>query len=148
MNEEWWGITSLDAADPDARGLRAAHDRVGESWRLGAVCNLEVVSHVAGSGDTTVTFDPAAGSTDHTLHYGLLNAVSSYGYSGSVSGLGGTGSGSVTLPPDSLFFVVVGRNNAAEGCYGNDSGCFERPRDPGSSLPQAANRTCQCGGCP
>jgi hypothetical protein len=146
MNEEWWGITSLDAADPDARGLRAAHGPVGESWRLGAVRNMQVVSHVEG-GDTTITFDPAAGSTDHTLYHGPLSAVSSYGYSGSQSGLGATGSSTVTLPTGSLFWVVAARNSGGEGCYGKSGPAgVERPcfGAPGPcSIPPAAHRTCQ-----
>jgi hypothetical protein len=142
MNEEWWGITSLDSADSDARGLRAAHGHVGASWRLGDVCNMEVVSHNSVSGETTVSFDPAPGSTDHTLYYGPLNAVSSYGYSGSVTGLGANDSSSATLPAGSLFWVVVGRNNGAEGGY--STGVTERPPSPDAAVPQDPNRTGQC----
>jgi hypothetical protein len=173
INEEWWGIVSLDSGDPDARNPRAAYTRMRDTWYdLGPVCNMEVVSHDAGSGSTDLSFDPAAGSTDHTLYYGPLNAVSSYGYSGLVTGLGTTGSSSVTLPGGSLFWVVVGRTFGAEGCYrearffeGNcsmttgtscteDADCPptetceglspERPPSPDSSVPQLANRSCQC----
>jgi hypothetical protein len=75
--------------------------------------------------------------------------VSSYGYSGSVSGLGTTGSNSVTLPPGSLFWVVAARNGA-EGCYGVDSPAGdERPCFPGAGpggceTRQAAYRNCEC----
>ena len=145
MNEEWWGIASQSGTDPAARNLRPAYDRVSQSWNLGAVCNMEVVSHNSVSGDTTISFDPAAGSTDHTLYYGPVSAVSSYGYSGSVSGLGADGSSSVTLPAGSLFWVVAPRDNGAEGCYGTDSPAGdERPRFSGAAVGQAANRTCQC----
>ena len=145
MNEEWWGLTSLDSANPAARTLRTASNRVSESWNLGAVCNMRVTSYNRTNRNTSISFNPAPGSTDHTLYYGPLSAVSTYGYTGSVSGLGATGSSSLTLPPGSLFWVVVGRNNAAEGCYGKryPSGT-ERPRFPGASVPQAANRTCEC----
>lgn len=149
MNEEWWGMASLDPADGAARGLRAAYGRVSESWNLGAVCNVDVVAREAGSGDLTLSFDPAAGSMDHTLYYGPLSSVSTYGYSGFVSGLGADGSSSVALPAGSLFWVVAARNNGAEGCYGLDSGGIERPCFPNAaacSVDQAANRTCQCTG--
>ena len=142
IHEEWWGITTLDPVDPNVRGLRSAHTVVGESWHMGDVCNLDVVTFDDVSGDTTVSFDPSPGSTDHTLHYGPLNAVSSYGYSGSVSGLGATGSSSITLPPGSLFWLVVGRNNGAEGDYG--TGVTERPPSSGAAVPQDPNRSGLC----
>ena len=148
MNEEWWGMANQSAADPAARNLRPAYDRVSQSWNLGAVCNIDVVSHDSVSGDTTISFDPAAGSTDHTLYYGPLSAVSTYGYSGSVAGLGATGSSSVTLPAGSLFWVVAARDGLAEGCYGKDSAGIERPCFPDGescSVAQAVHRTCECG---
>jgi len=150
MNEEWWGIAALDPADPNARVLRSSANQVSGSWNLGAVCNARVVSYNKTTGQTALSFNPAAGSTDHTLYYGPLSSVSTYGYSGSVTGLGATGSSSLTLPSGSLFWVVVGRNNGAEGCYGKSktpSATNERPCFPNAascSVPQAANRTCQC----
>jgi hypothetical protein len=179
MNEEWWGIVGIETwcstttttactndadcpptetcslvLDPDERRFNTAHDRVTDSWCLGPVLNLEVVSHVDGTGATDITFDPAAGSTDHTLYYGPLASVSSYAYSGSVAGLGATGSSSLALPTgaQSLFFLVAGRNSAEEGCYAKDyDACAERPCFPDGvscSLPQAACRTCSTPQCP
>jgi hypothetical protein len=148
INEEWWGVVSQDAADPDVRNPRSAYSRVSEAWLVGSVCNQDVVSHDPGTGNTTISFDPAAASTDHSLYYGPLSAVSSYGYSGSVSGLGVSGSGSVTLPAGSLFWVVAARDGVAEGCYGTDSAGIERPCFPDESscsVAQAAHRTCECG---
>jgi hypothetical protein len=148
MNEEWWGITSVDYVNPNARGLRAAHGVVNAAYQLGAVNNMEVVTYTPVTGDTTLSFDPGAGSTDHTLYYGPLSAVSTYGYTGSASGLGATGSGAATLPAGDLFWFVVGRNSGAEGCYGKNSACAERPASPGSAVPQAVNRTCSVPLCP
>ena len=147
MNEEWWGIVSQDSADPDARGLRAAYDRVVQAWGFGPVCNADVVARDATSGNLTLSFDPALGSTDHTLYYGPLNAVSTYGYTGSVSGLGVTGSAEVALPAGSLFWVIAPLKDGTEGCYGLDSGGVERPCFPDASacsVAQSTNRTCQC----
>jgi hypothetical protein len=147
INEEWWGIASLDDANPDARDFRASYDTVAESWQLGAVCNQRVVSHDPVTGDTTVAFDPGAGSTDHTLYYGPLSALSTYGYTGSVSGLGATGSATVTLPPGELFWLIVARNNREEGCYGYESTGVERPCylvSGSCDIPPAENRSCQC----
>jgi hypothetical protein len=145
IQEEWWGLTTLDPALPDDRGLRPSHDRVADAYLLGTACDQAVVAYDSGTGNTDISFSPAAGSTDHTLYYGPLNAVSTYGYTGSVSGLGATGSSSVALPTGDLFWVVAARDNGAEGCYGTDSTGSERPASPGSSLPPAANRN--CGGC-
>jgi hypothetical protein len=144
INEEWWGLAGVNPADPNARLLRASADKVSVAWNLGAVCDARVVSSDKATGATTLSFDPAAGSTDHRLYYGPLSAVSTYGYSGSVSGLGATGSGSATLPSGSLFWLVVARNNTAEGCYGTRSTGVERPPYASSGLPQSANRTCEC----
>ena len=138
-------MAGVDAANPSARDLRTASQTMSDRWNLGPVCNMKVASFNKTTGATTLSFNPAAGSTDHTLYYGPLNTVSTYGYSGSLSGLGATGSGSGTLPSGSLFWVVVGRNNAAEGCYGkNFPAGIERPRYSGAAVPQSANRTCVC----
>lgn len=142
IHEEWWGMVTMDPADPNVRGLRAAHGVVGGFWRLGSVCSQEVASYDNVSGDTTVTFAPAPGSTDHTLYYGPLSAVSTYGYSGSVTGLGATGTSALNLPSGDLFWVVVGRDNGAEGGYG--TGLTERPPYGGAAVPQDPNRSGQC----
>jgi hypothetical protein len=148
INEEWWGIVAQDAGDPNLRTPRTSHGRVSEAWLLGAVCNQEVVDHDPVTGNTAISFDPAVGSTDHVLYYGPLSAVSSYGYSGSINGLGLTGSSSVTLPAGSLFWVVAARDGLAEGCYGKDSGGVARPCFPDGencSVGQAVHRACECG---
>ena len=36
--------------------------------------------------------------------------------------------------------------HGAEGCYGSDSSCSERPASPGAVNPQSANR--YCSACP
>jgi len=130
--------------DPSVRVPRTAYDTVAGSFRLGAVLDLGVVSHDAVTGNTDITFVPAAGSADHALHYGPLSAVSMYGYTGAVTGLGATGSSSATLPAGSLFFLLVGQNGT-DGCYGVDSTCTERP---GSGAPQDPNRDCSVPQCP
>jgi hypothetical protein len=125
------------------RTPRTAYSRVSEAWNVGDVCNLEVDSYNPGTSLATISFDPAPGSTDHTMYYGPLSSVSSYGYSASETGLGATGSSSVTLPcSDSWFWLVVGRNNGEEGGYG--TGIAERPPSPAAAVPQDPNRTGLC----
>jgi len=148
INEEWWGIASLSASDPNARTLRPGAERVSDAWNLGGVCSVKVAGFNRTTGAVSLSFGPGAGSTDHTLYYGPLSAVSTYGYSGSLTGLGATGTSTVTLPSGSLFWVVVPRNHAAEGSYGRNSDCTERPRYAGAGVPQSADRNWQCGWCP
>jgi hypothetical protein len=123
---------------------------MADSWLLGAVLNMTVLTHDDGTGDTTLSFDPAAGAADHTLYYGPLGAVSSHGYSGTVSGLGASGSTDINLPPGSLFWVIAPQNGF-EGCYGTDSACNERPCYPDGincTTPQAVNQNCSVPQCP
>jgi hypothetical protein len=146
IHEEWWGIATLSSGDPNARGLRTAYTTVGDAW-LGPVCNMQVDAHDPVSGNTTISFDPAAGNAvDQNLHYGPLSAVSSYGYSGSVTGLGATGPSVVTLPPGSLFWVVAAENGISEeGCYGTDSAGTERPCFSGNcDVDQISGWNCWC----
>jgi hypothetical protein len=146
INEEWWGIVSLDPANPAERVARTAHTTVGDAW-LGAVCNMQVGAHDPVSGDTTIAFDPAAGNAvNHNLYYGPLSALSSYGYSGAVTGLDPTGSSPVTLPPGELFWVVAAENGVSEeGCYGTDSAGIERPCFSGNcGVDQISGWNCLC----
>ncbi|NIM00413.1 MAG: hypothetical protein GTO30_07855 [Acidobacteria bacterium] len=117
---------------------------MADSYRLGAVINLNVALYDGGTGVADITFDPAPGSTDHALYYGPLSAVSTYGYTGTEGPLGASGSSSVSLPGGSLFWVVVGYNGL-DGCNGVDSACMERP---GFGAPQDPNRSCSVPWCP
>jgi hypothetical protein len=147
INEEWWGIVGVDAVDPDARNVRAAYTTLGDAW-LGAACDMRVGAHDPGSGNTTITFNPAAGNAvSHNLYYGPLSAVSSYGYSGAVTGVDPTGSTSVTLPSGELFWVVAAENGVAEeGCYGLDSAGVQRPCFSGNcDVDQISGWNCLCG---
>jgi hypothetical protein len=142
LNEEYWGLVALNGADPNDRTPRQAYDRMSDRWLLGNVCNMGVSAFDSGTGNTTIDYDPSPGSTDHTLYYGPLGAVSTYGYTGAVTGLGVSGSASATLPSGSQFWVVVGRDNGAEGGYG--MGLGERPPAGIAAVPQAANLSGLC----
>jgi hypothetical protein len=148
VHEEWWGLVALDPGDSSLRPARTAHTTVGEKW-LSPVCNLVFDSYDDVTGIATISFNPAAaaGAADHTLYYGPLSAVSTYGYSTAVTGLGTTGSSSVTLPcTDSWFVVVVPENVAGEeGCYGTDSAGTERPCFSGNcGVDQVSGWNCWC----
>lgn len=77
-----------------------------------------------------VQYGPACGATDHTIVYGPLSAVSSYGYSGQQCGIGVTPQALFTPGPGSWFFLIVGNDGVAiAGSYGRDSQGNQRPQD-------------------
>jgi hypothetical protein len=146
VHEEWFGIVALDAGDSTQRLARTASTTVGEKW-LGPVCDTRVDAFDAGTGNTTLSFSPpAGGAVDTNLYYGPLSAVSSLSYSGSLSGLGTTGSANVTLPAGDLFWVVAAENPAGEeGCYGTDSAGTERQCFSGNcGIDQVSGWDCWC----
>ncbi|MDH3785611.1 MAG: hypothetical protein OEV00_09835, partial [Acidobacteriota bacterium] len=64
-----------EVLDPTQRVLRSAYSTVSGTYQLGAVLDLNVVTHNSGSGATDITFVPGVGAADHALHYGPLGAV-------------------------------------------------------------------------
>ena len=95
---------------------------------------MVVTAHDSGAGNLTLRYNPACGTTDHTLEFGLLGQVSSYDYSGQLCNLGGS-AGDATATAvwsyitESAFFLVVGNDGSIEGSYGLDSNGTERPDD-------------------
>jgi hypothetical protein len=94
-----------------------------------------------------LTYTAACDSTDHTIVYGDLSAVSSYGYSGTVCGVGTSGNTSFDPGTGSYFFLVVANNGSEEGSYGVDGALLERPEAIGvgaCDMPQnLAGVTCE-----
>ena len=80
-----------------------------------------------------------AGTTTHS-HGGWNVRWAVAAISAITVAMSNTGSGSVTLPSGSIYWVLASRNEV-EGCYGLDSDGVERPSS--GSVPQAANRNCQ-----
>ena len=78
-------------------------------------------------------YEPACGAADHNVVFGPLAAVSRYGYSGRVCGIGNLGQFEGFDPgPGSFFFMVVGTDGeSVVGSYGLDSEGDERPPDRG-----------------
>ncbi|MGH9868036.1 MAG: choice-of-anchor V domain-containing protein [Candidatus Polarisedimenticolia bacterium] len=80
---------------------------------------LEVTGLDPATGNMTLTYGPACGATGHSLYFGPLAAVASYGWSGAVCGIGSSGSVASFNPgTGSYFFVIVARNSTKEGSYG------------------------------
>jgi hypothetical protein len=115
----------------------ASHQDV-RAERMTAVWN-------AGAGTVDLSYTPACGSTGHTVYYGPLSSVGTYGYSGSACLSDISGSASFTPPSGSVFFVIVGNNGSQEGSYGRDSLGTQRPEASGignCDYPQVLTGTC------
>ena len=98
-----------------------------------------------GSGAIDVTFTAACSSTNHTIYYGPLASVSTYGYAGAACGVGTSGTASFDPGPGDSFFLIVARDGAVEGSFGTRSTGVERPEagNVGSCpLPQSLGNRC------
>lgn len=131
------GDTLIDGADPDCS---VASDTPGESVDLFVGINRT-------TGVLTLTWTTGCVSTDNVIEYGDLNNVSAYSWLGQECAIGTAGTYDWTPPgtPDSLYFVIVGRDTSAEGSYGQDSSSNERPEDATSAtcpLGQDLTSTC------
>ena len=91
-----------------------------------------VTAYDPASGAIALTWSPSCDASGHTVHYGSLANIATYGWAGADCALGATGSGSFIPSPaigESIFWVIVGNNDAWEGSYGVDSSGIERPPD-------------------
>jgi hypothetical protein len=91
---------------------------------------MEVAGYDGTTGAITLTYAPACDATGHTIHYGPLTQVKSYGWAAAACAF--DTSGTALFVPDSsvgesIFWVVVGHGGAFEGSYGTSSGGVERP---------------------
>lgn len=137
------GNGTFDAADPSC-SLAAATP--GETSG-GALAQLKVVSHNASTRQMTLSYGVACQTTDNTIYYGPLDQVSTYTYTGQQCAIGATGTYNWTYPasPSSFFFLVVGRDSAAEGSYGKRSNGTQRPPSTtNTTCPRAQNLTQPC----
>jgi hypothetical protein len=95
--------------------------------------HLVVTGYDTNSGAIGIDYSPACDAVDHTIYYGALESVSSYGYDDATCAVGVTGS--ATLSPgvaDSVFFVIVANDGTEEGSYGRNSVGVQRPEDTGT----------------
>lgn len=96
--------------------------------------HLKVALNADGS-SLDLTYTPACGTTGHTVYYGPLSSVASYGYTNSACSPDITGF--LTFTPETsgaLFFLIAGHNGATEGGYGTDSAGLPRPEASGSAF--------------
>lgn len=112
---------ALSGAPGEASPPALAADQMKAAW-LPAVQRIEV------------HYTPACDASSHTIYYGPLDDVSSYGYSGARCSIGTSGSAQFVPPAGSLFFLVVGTDGTREGSYGHDGDGTERPEAVGVGL--------------
>ena len=97
------------------------------------------------TGQVDVTYTTSCDATNHTIYFGDLTNVSSYGYAGAACWRGNSGVTSFDPGPGNAFFLIVGNNGIVEGSYGLDSAAFERPEHlatPECDLAQDLSGVC------
>jgi hypothetical protein len=90
-----------------------------------------------------VSFDPGCNTADNNVYFGNLADVSSYRYSGELCDVGMGGTANLSLPGDSLFFVIVGDDEIVEGSYGRDGEQVERPWSGSCGFVQDLGNPCE-----
>lgn len=107
----------------------------------GAVGGLRVAGLDA-AGRVVLEVDATCGTTDYSVVYGALSAVSSYGYAGARCSFD-PDSDSADVGAGSAFFLVVGNDGAtAEGSYGRSSAQSERPASSVCGFTQDLAESC------
>jgi hypothetical protein len=93
--------------------------------------NMIVTGFDSGTGAITLNYDAACDAAGHTIHYGSLTDVSTYGWAQADCSLDASGTGSFVPDPavgESIFWVIVGNNSDWESAdYGTDSHDHGRP---------------------
>jgi hypothetical protein len=116
----------------------------------GEVPQLLVTAHDPVAGTMTLSYGAGCMHTGATLHYGRIDDVWAYGYSGQVCNVGMSGEYAWSYPmsQDSLFFLLAGNDGQHEGSYGTDSSGVERCADAAGTLcpmPQDLTDRCDSG---
>jgi len=123
-------LANTDQSDVDGDGIGDVCDTGATP---GEAVDLRVLGFDPDSGNLAVWYSPACQASDHDLYFGLLDQVSTHGWSGAECGIGAGGMYSIFAPgSDSYFFVVVGHGGVVEGSYGRDSAGTERPTSAAS----------------
>jgi hypothetical protein len=101
------------------------------------------------TGDLSLSYGPACGTSSNNIYFGPLDDVASLAWSGEECSIGNSGSFTGFDPgADSYFFVVVGTRDADEGSYGRsllpDGSVVERPPMMGSACGQQQTLAATC----
>jgi hypothetical protein len=93
-----------------------------------------------------VEYTPSCNGSNHTIYYGDLANVSTYGYTGAACWRGN--SGLTSFDPSGLtsaFFLIVGNTGLLEGSYGTDRFSTERPIYTAGACPLPQDLSAGCG---
>lgn len=131
---------------PLATGLPPWDVAVMRTTTPGEVRDLRVQAIDPVTGELSLTYQAACGSTNHNIVFGPLADVGTYGYTGQACSIGSSGAVSGIDPGSgSSFFMIVGTNDAGlAGSLGVDSGNNQRPEfaDPGCPSVQDLSFPC------
>jgi hypothetical protein len=94
---------------------------------------MRATAYDQGTGEITISYAPACDALNHTVYWGDLASVSTYGYTGAECNVGTSGSAVFNPGPGSAFFLIAGNDGANEGSYGEDSGSVQRPEHSGTA---------------
>lgn len=131
---------------PIATGLPPWDLAVVRPTTPGEVRDLVVLGVDPLTGGVSLAYRPACGASNHSIVFGPLEEVRTYGYSGRICDVGTTGTAAFDPGPSSFFFLMVGTaDSGSTGTYGADSGLDERPAmtaDPGCPFTQDLGFPC------
>lgn len=116
--------------EPSHQNIRAEHMRAKKG-------NLEQ--------SIDIFYTPGCNSIGHTVYYGPLSNVSSYGYTNSFCSNDTGGYINFIPPTEDIFFLIVSQSQNWESSYGKSSSGTERPEAYGIGLcnkPKNLNNTC------
>jgi hypothetical protein len=126
---DWADSPDVNGRDDPIVGYLVEYETQGAT--PGEPSALRVVAVDEATGELELSYTPGCAAVDHSIVFGPLADVSSYGYSGQVCSLGASGVVARFDPgPGSFFFLVVGNDGAGvEGSYGTNGEGTERPED-------------------
>jgi hypothetical protein len=125
---------------PDAAKRKEATSAIVCSVTPGEATDVLATAYDANTGEVSISYTPGCNAADHTIAFGPLADVGTYGYTGQDCNIGVSGAYDSFDPgPDSVFFFVVAHDGRTEGSYGRNSTGFEHPEqtnDPVCPLVQ------------
>lgn len=148
VSPPYYGSADTNAGDPCNT---VAAPKTGENWTIGdfigtdnngdgaydgrdvacppdndpaEMLGLRITSHDPVAQTIGLSYVLGCETSDTTIEYGPLSAVSTLGYSGQQCGVGTVGAYAWNYAgtPDSMFFLIVGNNGINEGSYGLGQG--------------------------
>jgi hypothetical protein len=147
-------VNLMAGSNGDAANTDALTITVGGNATPGEVSGpgrapLLVTGYDRTTGNLSVSYNPACGTTDNNIYFGMLDQVAAVSWSGETCNIGVSGTYAEFNPgSESYFFIVVGNEGASEGSYGTewqvDGTEVEREPFPGNSCGQSQDLSQSC----